>query len=59
MCGFKEKKLGAFYKKGKSLLHFDEGSTGLFADLERELISIGIRYLSKRYCCQQPVVLLV
>jgi len=29
----KEKKLGIFYRKSKSLLHFHEDPAGLFADL--------------------------
>ena len=31
--GIKEKKLGIFYRKSKSLLHFHEDPAGLFADL--------------------------
>ncbi len=31
--GIKEKKLGIFYRKSKSFLHFHEDPTGLFADL--------------------------
>jgi hypothetical protein len=31
--GLKEKKLGIFYKKSKSFLHFHEDPAGLFADL--------------------------
>lgn len=31
--GVKEKKLGIFYRKSKSLLHFHEDPEGLFADL--------------------------
>jgi hypothetical protein len=31
--GIKEKKLGIFYRKSKSFLHFHEDPAGLFADL--------------------------
>jgi hypothetical protein len=31
--GLKEKKLGIFYRKSKSFLHFHEDPAGLFADL--------------------------
>ena len=31
--GIKEKKLGIFYRKSKSFLHFHEDPGGLFADL--------------------------
>ena len=31
--GLKEKKLGIFYKKSKSFLHFHEDPAGVFADL--------------------------
>ncbi len=31
--GLKEKKLGIFYRKSKSFLHFHEDLAGLFADL--------------------------
>lgn len=31
--GIKEKKLGIFYRKAKSFLHFHEDPAGLFADL--------------------------
>lgn len=31
--GIKEKKIGIFYRKSKSFLHFHEDSKGLFADL--------------------------
>jgi hypothetical protein len=31
--GLKEKKLGIFYRKSKSFLHFHEDPVGLFADL--------------------------
>ena len=31
--GTKEKKLGIFYRKSKSFLHFHEDPAGLFADL--------------------------
>jgi hypothetical protein len=31
--GLKEKKLGIFYRKAKSFLHFHEDPAGLFADL--------------------------
>jgi hypothetical protein len=31
--GLKEKKLGLFYRKSKSFLHFHEDPKGLFADL--------------------------
>jgi hypothetical protein len=31
--GLKEKKLGIFYRKSKSFLHFHEDRAGLFADL--------------------------
>jgi hypothetical protein len=31
--GLKEKKLGTFYRKSKSFLHFHEDPAGLFADL--------------------------
>lgn len=31
--GLKEKKLGVFYRKTKSFLHFHEDPAGLFADL--------------------------
>jgi hypothetical protein len=31
--GLKEKKLGIFYRKSKSFLHFHEDPKGLFADL--------------------------
>jgi hypothetical protein len=31
--GLKEKKLGIFYRKSKSFLHFHEDPTGIFADL--------------------------
>jgi hypothetical protein len=31
--GLKEKKLGVFYWKSKSLLHFHEDPAGMFADL--------------------------
>jgi hypothetical protein len=31
--GMKEKKLGIFYRKSKSFLHFHEDSAGIFADL--------------------------
>jgi hypothetical protein len=31
--GLKEKKLGIFYRKSKSLLHFHEDPAGTFADL--------------------------
>jgi hypothetical protein len=31
--GVKEKKLGIFYRKSKSFLHFHEDPAGLFADL--------------------------
>src|SRR5260370_39159351 len=33
--GLKEKKLGIFYLKSKSFLHFHEDPAGLFADLRR------------------------
>ena len=32
--GLKEKKLGIFYRKSKSFLHFHEDPEGLFADLD-------------------------
>ena len=32
-AGIKEKKLGIFYRKSKSFLHFHEDPAGLFADL--------------------------
>jgi hypothetical protein len=32
--GVKEKKLGIFYRKSKSFLHFHEDPAGLFADLK-------------------------
>jgi hypothetical protein len=32
--GIKEKKLGIFYRKSKSFLHFHEDPAGLFADLD-------------------------
>lgn len=32
--GVKEKKLGIFYRKSKSFLHFHEDRAGLFADLD-------------------------
>jgi hypothetical protein len=31
--GLKEKKLGIFYNKSKSFLHFHEDPTGIFADI--------------------------
>jgi hypothetical protein len=31
--GLKEKKLGIFYRKSKSFLHFHEDPAGIFADL--------------------------
>jgi hypothetical protein len=31
--GLKEKKLGIFYRKSKSFLHFHEDPSGIFADL--------------------------
>jgi hypothetical protein len=31
--GLKERKLGVFYRKSKSFLHFHEDPAGLFADL--------------------------
>jgi hypothetical protein len=31
--GIKEKKLGVFYRRSKSFLHFHEDPAGLFADL--------------------------
>jgi hypothetical protein len=31
--GIKEKKLGIFYRKSKSFLHFHEDPAGMFADL--------------------------
>ena len=31
--GLNEKKLGIFYRKSKSFLHFHEDPTGIFADL--------------------------
>ncbi len=31
--GLKEKKLGIFYRKSKSFLHFHEDPAGMFADL--------------------------
>jgi hypothetical protein len=31
--GIKEKKLGIFYRKSKSFLHFHEDAAGMFADL--------------------------
>jgi hypothetical protein len=31
--GLKEKKLGIFYKKSKSFLHFHEDPAGIFADI--------------------------
>jgi hypothetical protein len=31
--GIEEKKLGIFYRKSKSFLHFHEDPAGLFADL--------------------------
>jgi hypothetical protein len=31
--GIRERKLGVFYRKSKSLLHFHEDPTGVFADL--------------------------
>jgi len=31
--GLKEKKLGIFYRKSKSFLHFHEDPAGLFADI--------------------------
>jgi hypothetical protein len=31
--GIKEKKLGIFYRKSKSFLHFHEDPVGLFADI--------------------------
>ncbi len=34
--GIKEKKLGIFYRKSKSFLHFHEDPAGLFADLSVE-----------------------
>jgi hypothetical protein len=35
-AGLKEKKLGIFYRKSKSFLHFHEDPAGLFADLSVE-----------------------
>ena len=32
--GIKEKKLGIFYKKSQSFLHFHQDPAGLFADLD-------------------------
>jgi len=37
--GLKEKKLGIFYRKSKSFLHFHEDPEGIFADL-----SIGLDF---------------
>jgi hypothetical protein len=33
--GLKEKKLGIFYRRSKSFLHFHEDPAGLFADLSQ------------------------